>query len=724
MINLTSITNTLNKNPVNVIPTSLTASIKSTQASVMGVDNGFKQTNNSVQQTNKSIQQANKSTRLLGGSVTDTYYKFRMLSMALKTGVGFVKMNLDASDMQQQVEKQLQVVMSQRMGTMDITPVLHLTALEQTLGVIGDEVQLAGAKQVATYLDQADSLNVLIPAMNNLAVANKGVNVSQNDMVGIGNMVGKVMQGQVGALTKAGITLTDYQKNVLQTGDELTRASMLANIITDNFGEMNYAMAELPLGKIKQMKNDFGDTFEVIGDNLKPAIVGLVETFHAALPEIQTVVIAMSKIFIPIIQIISFLSVVVLKVFSGISNFIQAHSKIISMALLSIALALLPVIAGFVVAGVQAIITGIQMFLAFLPVTLPILLVAGAIFIVIYALMSMGVTTEQILTFIGNLFGVMFVFLANGITNTINMFIIFAEFLYNFLNNPIGAIQMLFYNLAINVIGFASNMLHAMESMSSGMTTAFLKGINGMLSGLNWFSKQANKILAPFGKSIGMVDMLDTTNVHVLSDKLKAQANNIPKPQVDGYVEFQKKNYLDGGTVNAFGSAFGGIGQGGSGGGGMGSLMGGAGGVGGVDMLDSMDMLQDTTNNGMGGISKGLSDGSAITNVRGMDDLLATVTDIYELNSNRDMGRLLSTFGSLSTSETSISNSLSGRYGTLDNPTFTTQNNSRSNAVNVDKISINVTQNAGENSEDFAKRIKKVFETELAIEMQTTKKGG
>ena len=86
-------------------------------------------------------------------------------------------------------------------------------------GVIGDEVQLAGAQQLSTFLNTSDALSTLVPAMNNLAVQQNGVNVSSQDAINIGNMMGKVMQGQVGALTRVGVTFTEAQEKVLKYGE-------------------------------------------------------------------------------------------------------------------------------------------------------------------------------------------------------------------------------------------------------------------------------------------------------------------------------------------------------------------------------------------------------------------------------------------------------------------------------------------------------------------------
>lgn len=102
------------------------------------------------------------------------------------------------------------------------------------MGVIGDEVQLSGAQQMATFLNEKASLDSLIPAMNNLLAQQKGLNATNQDAVGIGNMMGKAMQGQVDVLQRVGVTFTEAQKKVLQYGTESERAAMLAQVIRDN----------------------------------------------------------------------------------------------------------------------------------------------------------------------------------------------------------------------------------------------------------------------------------------------------------------------------------------------------------------------------------------------------------------------------------------------------------------------------------------------------------
>lgn len=164
-------------------------------------------------------------------------------------------------------ETQLNTIMRQRMGATDdmIQSVKDLCSAQQALGVIGDEVQLSGAQQMATFLKEKQSLDVLIPAMNNLLAQQNGLNATNQDAVSIGNMMGKAMQGQVEVLQRVGITFDDAQKQVLQFGTESERAATLAQVITDNVGNMNAELAKTDAGKQKQLENNLGDIKEEIG---------------------------------------------------------------------------------------------------------------------------------------------------------------------------------------------------------------------------------------------------------------------------------------------------------------------------------------------------------------------------------------------------------------------------------------------------------------------------
>ncbi len=105
----------------------------------------------------------------------------------------------------------------------DIQGIKDLASAQQELGVIGDEVQLSGAQQIATFLKQKESLATLLPAMNNLLAQQNGLNATTQDAVSVGNLMGKVMQGQTSALTRVGITFDEAEEKVLKYGTESER---------------------------------------------------------------------------------------------------------------------------------------------------------------------------------------------------------------------------------------------------------------------------------------------------------------------------------------------------------------------------------------------------------------------------------------------------------------------------------------------------------------------
>lgn len=102
---------------------------------------------------------------------------------------------------QETAETKLMTVMRQRMGASDaeIQSIKDLASAQQEIGVIGDEVQLSGAQQIATFLKEKTSLDTLLPAMNNLLAQQKGLNATTGDAVTVGNLMGKAMMGQVDA---------------------------------------------------------------------------------------------------------------------------------------------------------------------------------------------------------------------------------------------------------------------------------------------------------------------------------------------------------------------------------------------------------------------------------------------------------------------------------------------------------------------------------------------
>lgn len=167
--------------------------------------------------------------------------------------------------------------------------VLDLADAQQRLGVIDAEVTKAGAVELATYLGLSDSLETLIPVMNDMLAQQYGMAASSENAANIATMLGKVMNGQTGALSRYGYSFTAAQEAILKYGDEAQRAAVLAQVVEESVGGMNQALAQTPAGRLQQVKFALGDIQEAFGK----AVMTIATAF---LPLLNAVVAVLQKI--------------------------------------------------------------------------------------------------------------------------------------------------------------------------------------------------------------------------------------------------------------------------------------------------------------------------------------------------------------------------------------------------------------------------------------------
>ena len=235
----------------------------------------------------QAFQTAGGKIKSAGRTITTTVSVYGM------AGIYAGSKLIEMSEKQAQAEQKLAEIYKSRMGVgqQAVKSTLQLATAQQKAGVVGDEVQLAAAQQLATYAKYPSTVNTMLPALNNLLVQQKGLNGTQEDAVGLANLFGKAMMGQTGALKRAGISFTDAQAEVLKYGTEEEKAAMIAEVVTQNVGNMNAEFAKTDAGKIQQAKNELGDMGEEIGAVLLPAVADLVSWFRDNLmPVIQRVI--------------------------------------------------------------------------------------------------------------------------------------------------------------------------------------------------------------------------------------------------------------------------------------------------------------------------------------------------------------------------------------------------------------------------------------------------
>lgn len=175
-----------------------------------------------------------------------------------------------------------------------IQSVKELASTLQALGVVGDEVQLAGAQELATYVSSVESVKQMLPVLDDMIAQQYGFSASTDSAVTIATMLGKVLQGQTSALSRYGYSFDEAQENMLKYGTEQQRVATLAAVVEESVAGVNEALANTPTGKVKQLSNDFGDLKETAGKLLTDVAYPLVVKLDVVVKKLNEVFTAAS----------------------------------------------------------------------------------------------------------------------------------------------------------------------------------------------------------------------------------------------------------------------------------------------------------------------------------------------------------------------------------------------------------------------------------------------
>lgn len=241
---------------------------------------GFSAGLQTIEKTFKGLQ---SSLRTIGGLIGVTFGVAGIAAFT-KEAKALYRVQLEA-------ETKLETVLGRNLGATreQIQATKDWASALQQVGVIGDEVQLSGLQELSTYIDNADALKRMNVVLNDMLAQQYGLEASAEQAVTIATMLGKVLDGQTGALMRYGYSFTSAQEQLLKYGTEEQRVATLAEVVEASVGGMNEALANTPAGRMKQLSNAFGDVKEQFGQAftnietlLIPALTRLVELLAAA----------------------------------------------------------------------------------------------------------------------------------------------------------------------------------------------------------------------------------------------------------------------------------------------------------------------------------------------------------------------------------------------------------------------------------------------------------
>lgn len=175
-----------------------------------------------------------------------------------------------ARDYEVNQQKLVQVMgNTMRASQEQIDAVTQLIEQQEQLGVVSKNAQTAAAQEFATYTTKRQSIEKLIPVMNDMIAQQYGVNASSSEAISVATAVGKTLDGQVGSLSRWGYSFSDAQKRILEGNNELRKLDVIANVVSDSVGGMNKRLADTTEeGKLFKQSLELGDVQEKFGKNV------------------------------------------------------------------------------------------------------------------------------------------------------------------------------------------------------------------------------------------------------------------------------------------------------------------------------------------------------------------------------------------------------------------------------------------------------------------------
>lgn len=196
--------------------------------------------------------------------------------------VGFGIKSVKAFNESEQVTTRLtKLILNQKGATMqNVDALKQQAAAMQKVTTFGDDLVLMAQSQFATFDLSSEAIHKMIPGFLDMVAAERGANVSMEDMKITAQGFGKALVGQTDALVRQGFIFTDLQKEILKTGTEEQRLAVINEVLGRTYGGMAATMRDTFQGQMSAAMNTFNDFMELIGKAISDALLPLVTAFN------------------------------------------------------------------------------------------------------------------------------------------------------------------------------------------------------------------------------------------------------------------------------------------------------------------------------------------------------------------------------------------------------------------------------------------------------------
>ena len=440
-------------------------------ATINMVFNGVDNVSQIVSNINQQMQNAERSAggltnKLLGISSSLQIFSFAknkvdMLAGSVAGLVGEYQHELE-------METRLATVMQARFGASGTAINEMKSVLQQQELATGYSYEMLtnGAQELATYITDAKTLKGLMPVLANMAKQG-GVN-SEQGMMSYATMLGKVMGGDMGGMSKRGYIFTDAEKQAFKLMNEEQRLAFITKTVNESIGQQ--------AGMLNALNTQSVQTLSIQMDNVRKSLGGALKPFQ----DMFNLVTMKWKIafYEDILKAL---------------QFIQKHINGVVIALGALGVAVVALGVYFAILKREAIASAISSAIAWAVANAPLIGIIAIILLIISALALFLAFSEKTFKAVGMVVGIFVAGAINAFVDVRNFIAMLGEFIVNTFWKVVDKVSDFFLSMAQNVIGIITP----------------LAGAIGKLFGQDWDEKLnefQNKIEELKGKDAFQVD--------------------------------------------------------------------------------------------------------------------------------------------------------------------------------------------------------------------------
>lgn len=433
----------------------------------------LKNTTNTIQKLNREVQkfeklnsriskQPNLLQSIFGGATSFAGYSINLVHLARQI-IDFTNKSFEASRNQANAELQINVVLNNKGLGKQFNEIKKKAEELQSAGIFRNDVILAGASRLSTYLSTTEAITKMMGILANYATGMSGGEaVDAQQMIAYATTLTRMLNGSLLELSRTNLKMSESQKAILKgkateaqyvqvlgknyknLSKEMMKVEVIGQVINKSWKDLYTTMSNTPFGKWEQLKNAFTNIIKEVGNRLIPAVNAFFDVILKNIPLIKEGFLGFAELLSSFIGTISIITEGIFNLFSFISSFLDLIPKPL-LSIIGIIMAI--VISVQVLMGVVALFSVLWASLSN-PIVLAIAAIVVGISLVINYLNKAQNKSINVMGVIAGAIYALWTILKNVIGWVLDLLKPFVEYLVNCWQNPEAAFQAFCENLS------------------------------------------------------------------------------------------------------------------------------------------------------------------------------------------------------------------------------------------------------------------------------------